>query len=242
MTSGVPDRSPCQIHQGLDASRVYPEGRGAGSATIACFAISRGVDRSKREVSHNPWGARVALVPGGRDQDTIRDAVGGDRRGHPQAAPVDPQPAPDRIPGGDRPGDEKPEGLRGHDGGKRIGAWGTPRRRSVWLVRHRGGFHAGTLPGAGGPRERVPRSPVYPPPDVPSSARIASKLWLPGGRRPGASRLRSRSAPYQRLVAQSALSPAAQVPLHGQYEALNPLQLRRQIDSTLTKLWPLGRT
>jgi len=63
-----------------------------------------------------------------------------------------------------------------------------------------------------------------------------------GGRRPRASRLRSRSAPYQRLVAQSALSPAAQVTLQGQYEALNPLQLRRQIDSALAKLWPLGRT
>jgi hypothetical protein len=46
--------------------------------------------------------------------------------------------------------------------------------------------------------------------------------------------------PYQRLVAQSALSRAAQAALQRQYEALTPLQLRRHLDAALAKLWRLA--
>jgi hypothetical protein len=46
--------------------------------------------------------------------------------------------------------------------------------------------------------------------------------------------------PYQRLLAQSALAPAVQDALARQYEALNPLALRRQIDAALAQLWRLA--
>lgn len=46
--------------------------------------------------------------------------------------------------------------------------------------------------------------------------------------------------PYQRLLAQSALTPAAQAALQRQYETLNPLHLRRQIDAALAQLWRLA--
>ena len=46
--------------------------------------------------------------------------------------------------------------------------------------------------------------------------------------------------PYQRLVAQHALAPAAHAALQRQYDTLNPLQLRRQIDAALAQLWRLA--
>lgn len=46
--------------------------------------------------------------------------------------------------------------------------------------------------------------------------------------------------PYQRLLAQSALVPAAHAALQRQYESLNPLHLRRHIDAALAQLWRLA--
>ena len=46
--------------------------------------------------------------------------------------------------------------------------------------------------------------------------------------------------PFQRLVAQHALAPAAHAALQRQYDTLNPLQLRRQIDAALAQLWRLA--
>jgi hypothetical protein len=46
--------------------------------------------------------------------------------------------------------------------------------------------------------------------------------------------------PFQRLVAQHALAPAAEAALQRQYDTLNPLQLRRQIDAALAQLWRLA--
>ncbi len=46
--------------------------------------------------------------------------------------------------------------------------------------------------------------------------------------------------PYQRLVASGALDPAQAARLGPQYESLRPLQLRRQVDAALDRLWPLA--
>ena len=46
--------------------------------------------------------------------------------------------------------------------------------------------------------------------------------------------------PFQRLGAQQALAPAVQATLQRQYEALNPLALRRDIDAALARLWRLA--
>ncbi len=47
-------------------------------------------------------------------------------------------------------------------------------------------------------------------------------------------------APYQRLCASGALDPARREELEGAYRSLNPLRLRRQIDTQLEKLWALA--
>lgn len=46
--------------------------------------------------------------------------------------------------------------------------------------------------------------------------------------------------PYQRLCATDALTPAKRQELDALYQSLNPLQLRRQIDAELERLWALA--
>jgi hypothetical protein len=46
--------------------------------------------------------------------------------------------------------------------------------------------------------------------------------------------------PYHRLCAASGLAPAKQQELEALYQSLNPLQLRRQIDAELERLWALA--
>ncbi len=66
---------------------------------------------------------------------------------------------------------------------------------------------------------------------------------LVGKTRDGA-RVRRRydraQAPYQRLFASGALDLARREELEGTYRSLNPLRLRRQIDTQLEKLWALA--
>lgn len=46
--------------------------------------------------------------------------------------------------------------------------------------------------------------------------------------------------PYQRLCAAGALTPAQRAELERFYQTLNPLQLRRDLDAALDRLWPLA--
>ncbi|HET6315591.1 MAG TPA: hypothetical protein VFG86_03965 [Chloroflexota bacterium] len=46
--------------------------------------------------------------------------------------------------------------------------------------------------------------------------------------------------PYQRLCAAGVLPPAKRTELERLYQALNPLQLRRDLDTALERLWPLA--
>lgn len=46
--------------------------------------------------------------------------------------------------------------------------------------------------------------------------------------------------PYQRLLAAGVLDPATQQELATVYARLNPLQLKRQLDAALEKLWPMA--
>jgi hypothetical protein len=46
--------------------------------------------------------------------------------------------------------------------------------------------------------------------------------------------------PYQRLCATGVLAPAQRAELERLYQTLNPLQLRRDLDTALDRLWPLA--
>ena len=46
--------------------------------------------------------------------------------------------------------------------------------------------------------------------------------------------------PYQRLCASGVLAPHVRADLEAQYQALNPLQLRRELDAALDRLWTLA--
>jgi hypothetical protein len=46
--------------------------------------------------------------------------------------------------------------------------------------------------------------------------------------------------PYQRLCATGVLKPEAREALDRLYHSLNPLQLRRQLDAALERLWALA--
>jgi hypothetical protein len=46
--------------------------------------------------------------------------------------------------------------------------------------------------------------------------------------------------PYQRLCASGILTPAARTELEALYQRLNPLQLRRDLDLALARLWALA--
>ena len=46
--------------------------------------------------------------------------------------------------------------------------------------------------------------------------------------------------PYQRLGAAGGLAPDKRHELEGLYQSLNPLQLRRELDAALERLWALA--
>jgi hypothetical protein len=48
------------------------------------------------------------------------------------------------------------------------------------------------------------------------------------------------ATPYQRLCATGVLKPEAYEALDRLYRSLNPLQLRRQLDAALERLWALA--
>ncbi len=46
--------------------------------------------------------------------------------------------------------------------------------------------------------------------------------------------------PYQRLCASGVLTPATRAELEALYQRLNPLQLRRELEAALERLWTLA--
>ncbi|MBI4391154.1 MAG: hypothetical protein HY575_04665 [candidate division NC10 bacterium] len=48
-----------------------------------------------------------------------------------------------------------------------------------------------------------------------------------------------RRTPYQRLLARGVLPAAQREALEGEFQALNPVTLAREIDATLDALWKL---
>ena len=46
--------------------------------------------------------------------------------------------------------------------------------------------------------------------------------------------------PYQRLCALQVLAPATRAELQTRYQRLNPLQLRRDLEAALERLWTLA--